>query len=322
MSSVRQLAARGLDVLAVLIVLFALFEFFVAPRIAENAVVPAPPVALATLAGGRFAIDRQKGRLTYLDFWATWCEPCKALGPLLEKVVGDYNGAVKLAKIDCDKEQALAASFGVRSIPTVVLIREGQLVDAFTGALPESGIREFLARHVQPTAPADEEPIAAAAVNETPEQAIARIQQEIAAQPDQPELKLDLALAQMQAGNAAAAQAELDALPANLETDHRARRLRSQLEFARIAKDAPPATELIARVEHDPADLAARDLLGVRLLMQGDPIGALEQFLAVLKADRNWNDGQAKKRLVAAFSVLDDAELVGTYRRKMSSLLF
>ncbi|GAA0720700.1 thioredoxin [Dokdonella soli] len=257
-----------------------------------------------------------------VDLWATWCAPCKTLGPLLEKVVGEYNGAVKLAKIDCDKEQALAASFGVRSLPTVVLIREGQLVDAFTGALPESGIREFLSRHVQPGAAPDEEVVSAPAANETPEQAIARIQQAIAAQPDKPELKLDLALAQMQAGNAAAAQAELDTLPANLESDDRARRLRGQLEFARLAKDAPPAPELIARIERNAADLEARDLLGVRLLMQGDSIGGLEQFLAVLKADRSWNDGQAKKRLIAAFSVLDDADLVGTYRRKMSSLLF
>ena len=283
---------------------------------------PSPLVFDATEANFQTdVLDASFQQPVLVDLWATWCEPCKTLGPLLEKVVGAYGGAVKLAKIDCDKEQALAASFGVRSIPTVVLIRDGQLVDAFTGALPESGIREFLARHVQPNAPADE-PVAAAAVNETPEQAIARIQQASAAQPDKPELKLDLALAQMQAGNAAAAQAELDALPANLETDDRARRLRSQLEFAQLAKDAPPAPELIARIERDPADLAARDLLGVRLLMQGDSIGGLEQFLAVLKADRNWNDGQAKKRLVAAFSVLDDAELVGTYRRKMSSLLF
>lgn len=283
---------------------------------------PSPLVFDATEANFQTdVLDASSRQPVLVDLWATWCEPCKTLGPLLEKIVGAYGGAVKLAKIDCDKEQALAASFGVRSLPTVVLIRDGQLVDAFTGALPESGIREFLARHVQPNAPADEEP-AAAAVNETPQQVIARIQQEIAAQPDKPELKLDLALAQMQVGNAAAAQAELDALPANLETDERARRLRNQLQFARIAKDAPPATELIARIERDPADLAARDLLGVRLLMQGDSIGGLEQFLTVLKADRNWNDGQAKKRLIEAFSVLDDAELVGAYRRKMSSLLF
>jgi putative thioredoxin len=260
-----------------------------------------------------------------VDFWATWCGPCKTLGPLIEKVIGEYAGAIKLAKVDCDKEQQLAAMFGVRSIPTVVLVRDGQLVDGFTGALPEAQLREFLARHVQPGEGAEDgEPVEdlAPPVVETPEQAIARIQQEMAAQPDRAELKLDLALAQMRAGNAAAAQAELDSLPANLASDERAHRLRGQLELAHALKDAPSAAELQQRVAKDPADHAARDLLGLRLLLDGDPEGGLEQLLSVLKADRNWNDGQAKKHLVAAFSVLDDAELVGTYRRKMSSLLF
>jgi putative thioredoxin len=260
-----------------------------------------------------------------VDFWATWCEPCKTLGPLIEKVVGEYAGAIKLAKVDCDKEQQLATMFGVRSIPTVVLVREGQLVDGFTGALPEAQLREFLARHVQPGEGADDDELVedlAPRVVETPEQAIARIQQEMATQPDRAELKLDLALAQMRVGNAVAAQAELDSLPANLASDDRAHRLRGQLEFAHALKDAPSAAELQQRIAKDPADHAARDLLGLRLLLDGDPAGGLDQLLSVLKADRSWNDGQAKKHLVAAFSVLDDAELVGTYRRKMSSLLF
>ena len=260
-----------------------------------------------------------------VDFWATWCGPCKTLGPLIEKIVAEYNGAVKLAKVDCDKEQQLAAMFGVRSIPTVVLVREGQLVDGFSGALPEATLREFLARHVQPGAAlAEDESIddIAPVATETPEQAIARIQQEIATQPDRPELKLDLALAQMQVGNAAAAEAELDTLPANLAGDDRAKRLRGQLEFAHALKGAPSESELRKRIASDSSDYAARDLLGVRLLLNGDAAGGLEEFLSVLKADRTWNDGQARKRLVAAFAVLDDADLVGTYRRKMSSLLF
>ena len=259
-----------------------------------------------------------------VDFWAEWCEPCKVLGPLLEKVVADFNGAVRLAKVDVDKEQQLAAMFGVRSIPTVVLVREGQVSDGFAGALPEGQIREFLARHVQPRA-ADDEPAgdaSAPANSETPEQVIARLQQEIAAQPDKAELKLDLAVAQMQAGNTAAAEVGLDALPANLAEDDRARRLRNQLEFANVLKNAPAAAELQARLAHDANDHEARDLLGVRLLIGGDTEAALEQFLTVLKANRAWNDGLAKKRLVAAFNVLDDADLVATYRRRMSSLLF
>jgi len=259
-----------------------------------------------------------------VDFWATWCEPCKTLGPLIEKVVAEYDGAVRLAKVDCDKEQQLAAMFGVRSIPTVVLVREGQLVDGFTGALPEAQLREFLARHVQPgeALSIDEAFEAAPMVAETPEQTIARIQQAIALEPDKAELKLDLALAQMRVGNVESARAELDALPANLASDDRARRLRGQLEIADALEGAPQAAELEQRVANDPADLAARDLLGLRLLLDGNHERGLEHLLGVLKADRNWNEGQAKKHLVTAFNVLDDAELVGTYRRRMSSLLF
>lgn len=254
-----------------------------------------------------------------VDLWAEWCGPCKTLGPLLEKVVDSFNGAVRLAKVDVDKEQALASMFGVRSIPTVALIRDGQFVDGFAGALPESKLREFIARHAQPL---DAPATAPAAPAETPEQTVARLRQEIAADPERGELKLELALALMQAGEADAAQAELDALPANLAADDRARRLRGQLDFARVLRSAPPLGELQARVAADGSDWEARDLLGVRLLIDGQAEAGLEQFLAVLKGAREWNDGLARQRLIAAFAVLDDADLVGTYRRRMSSLLF
>ena len=256
-----------------------------------------------------------------VDFWATWCEPCKTLGPMLEKLAAEYNGAFRLGKVDVDTQQELAGMFGIRSIPTVVLVKDGQVLDGFTGALPEGQLREFLSRHVQPLeAPA--EPAEEEAVQETPEQAINRLQQAIAIGPDQPGLKLDLALALMHAGHVAAAETELAALPANLATDARAVRLRSELDLAHALKDAPALAELQQRVQADGSDWAARDQLGVRLLLEGDADAGLEQFLVVLQKARDWNDGQAKKRLLAAFATLDDAELVGRYRRRMASLLF
>jgi putative thioredoxin len=290
-----------------------------------NTALPSPHIFDATQATFEAEVLAASFQQPVLvDFWATWCGPCKTLGPLLEKVVAEYNGAIKLAKVDCDKEQALATMFGVRSIPTVVLVRDGQLVDGFSGALPEATLREFLSRHVQPDEVPAQEPVVAddAPPVETPEQAIARIQQEIAAQPDNADLKLDLAVAQMSAGNMPAAEAELDALPANLATDERAKRLRGQLEFARVLKDAPTESELRARIARDANDYEARDLLGMRLLASGNAAEGLQLFIDLLQADRDWNDGQARKRLVAAFNVLDDADLVGTYRRKMSALLF
>lgn len=258
-----------------------------------------------------------------VDFWAPWCGPCKALGPILEKVVESYNGALHLAKVNTDEQPQLAGVFGIRSLPTVVLVKGGQLVDGFMGALPESAIREFLDRHVVPGEIAEQDTaLIEDAVAETPEQAVARLQQLIAANPDKAEIKLDLALALMRIGNAEAAQTELDALPANLAEDAKAKRLRSQLDFARALTGAPAAAVLRERLAKNPDDHAARDLLGVRLLIDGDSAAGLDQFLDLLKRQRNWSDGQAKKRLIAAFNILDDAELVGAYRRKMASLLF
>ncbi len=273
-----------------------------------------------------FETDVMQASLTtpmLVDFWAAWCEPCKSLTPILEKVVDSYAGAVKLAKVDSDAEMQIAAAFGIRSLPTVVLLKDGQMVDGFMGALPEAGVREFLRRHIGAPAPADEAPaVAQLPDNETPAQAIARLEREIAADAGKPELKLDLALAHLRAGDAQAAQAQLDSLPPELAEHATARRVRAQLEFARALKDAPDVVTLRARLAQDAADHDARDLLGVHLLLGDEPAAGLDEFLNLLRSARNWNEGQAKKRLLAAFNVLDDDELVGSYRRKMTSLLF
>lgn len=256
-----------------------------------------------------------------VDFWAEWCEPCKTLGPMLEKLAAEYNGAFRLGKVDVDAQQELAGMFGIRSIPTVMLVKNGEVLDGFTGALPEGQLREFLSRHVQPLAAlvpdsADDD------APESPEQAIDRLHQAIATEPDKAELRLDLALALMHAGQADAAEAELVALPANLAIDARAIRLASQLDLARALEGAPALAELRQRIAADERDWEAHDLLGVRLLLQDDAAAGLDEFLLILKGDREWNDKQAKKRLLAAFATLDDAELVSRYRRRMASMLF
>ena len=255
-----------------------------------------------------------------VDFWATWCGPCKTLGPILEKLAGEYNGAFLLAKVDVDKEQQIAAAFQIRSVPTVFLVKDGQLVDGFPGALPEGQLREFLASHGVLPAEAADAPVVDAPLD--PQAQVAALREAVAADPDKDELKLDLVLALLKTGEATEAERLLDALPANLATDDRAVRARARLGFAAALKDAPSVEALRAAVTANADDLRARHLLGVRALVEGDSEAALEQFLEMLKRDRAYEEGLARKSLIDAFRVIEDEALVSQYRRKMSSLLF
>ncbi|SIP97864.1 thioredoxin [Solilutibacter tolerans] len=257
-----------------------------------------------------------------VDFWATWCGPCKTLGPILEKLAADYGGAFRLAKVDVDQEQQLAAAFQIRSVPTVMLVKGGQLVDGFPGALPEGELRQFLAGHdihplegsaddaeAEPTPPAD------------PHEEVLRLRKLAEAEPDKAEHKLDLALALLATGAAPEAEQLLDGLPANLSTDDRAVKARARLGFASLLKDAPPREVLQAAIASNPDDLKARHLLGVHELVSGDAESGLQQFIEMLRRDRQYENGLPRTTLIDAFRILDDEDLVSKYRRQMSALL-
>jgi putative thioredoxin len=259
-----------------------------------------------------------------VDFWATWCGPCKTLGPVLEKLAAEFAGGFVLAKVDVDQEQQLAGYFQVKSIPTVMLLKDGQIVDGFPGALPEGQLREFLHHHgVEPRLEAEPaQAVAAEPAPLDPHAELVRLRAAVLAEPERAELQLDLALALLATGNASEAEALLDALPANLGSDDRTVKARARLGFAALLKDAPPRQPLVAAIAADPDDLRARHLLGVRLLVEGESEPALEQFLEMLRRDRSFQDQLPRKTLIDAFRVIEDADLVGTYRRKMAALLF
>src|SRR6478736_3657238 len=181
-----------------------------------------------------------------VDFWAEWCGPCKSLGPVLEKLAGGFV----LANVDVDQEQQLAGYFQIKSIPTVMLLRDGQIVDGFPGALPEGQLREFLQHHgVHPAAndPAEAE---GEATGEKPDPhvEVLRLRAEAQAAPERDELKLDLALALLATGATGEAKQLLDALPANLSTDDRAIRAHASLGFHALLADAPPRATLDAAI--------------------------------------------------------------------------
>jgi putative thioredoxin len=252
-----------------------------------------------------------------VDFWATWCAPCKALGPILEKLTAEYGGAVLLAKVDIDREQQLAGYFQIRSVPTVLLLKDGRIAGGFQGAQPESQVRRFLAQYgVEPAAaPAEAAPADPAAT-------VARLRAAIAAEPDKPELRLDLALALVATGGFDEAGALLDALPANLGADARAMRARAHIGFARRLVDAPSRSALEQSVAANPDDHAARHLLGVSQIMAGDAEAGLETLLELLRRDRNYNEGLPRRALVDAFNIVEDEGLVRTCRRRMTALLY
>ena len=269
-------------------------------------------------------IQRSRQVPVLVDFWAAWCGPCKTLGPILERLAAEYKGGFVLAKVDVDAEQQLAGYFQIKSIPTVMLLKDGQIVDGFPGALPEGQLREFLRHHgieakAEAAAPED---ATAAPVATDPHAELMRLRAGVNAAPDDDGLRLDLALALLATGSAAEAETILDALPANLAADDRALRARARLGFAAQLKDAPPREPLQAAIAADPGDLLARHLLGVRLLVEGDEAAALDQFLEILRRDRAWEDQRAKRSLIEAFRVVEDADLVGNARRRMASLLF
>lgn len=256
-----------------------------------------------------------------VEFWAEWSAPCKQLGPVLEKVAAEHHGAFVLARIDVEKEQQLGAAFQVRSIPSVYLIREGELFANFNDVLSEAQVIEFLKKHGVVPAPAPVEEPAGAGVLD-PHAEVIRLREALLATPDADTLKLDLALFLLQTGADEEAEQLLEALPANLGTDDRALRARARLRLIAVRKNAPPADTLEKAVAANPDDLRARHLLAVHQILGGQAQAGLEQLIEMLRRDRNFEGGLARKALIEAFLVIDDEALVGLFRRKMASLLF
>lgn len=257
-----------------------------------------------------------------VDFWAPWCEPCKTLKPLLEKLAEEYAGRFLLAKVNADESPELAQHFGVRSIPTVKVLFQGQLVDEFTGALPEGQIRTFLDRFALPPVAGSNprEEAAELCANGQFEEALAKLIEASRAKPEDQAIQLDAVEVLMHLGRNDEA-GELLGGEYSQEVD-RANALRARLALTAGAADT---AEIEARLAANPADHAARLELSRAYAAQSRFREALEAALEVVIRDRSFDEGAGRKAVLQLFEALGGSDqyddLIREFRRKMSAAL-
>ena len=266
-------------------------------------------------------IEGSKQAPVVIDFWAPWCAPCRALKPVLEKLAAEYGGRFTLAKINSDDNADLAAQFGVRGIPNVKAVVDGEIVDEFSGALPESAVRAFIDRVIP--SPAEQARAAAMAAYRAGDaaKALALLAQAAALDPRNETVKVDTAEVLIALNEPDKARTLLDAL-SPLADSERVGALRAKLQFASANGDADSADELQARVAHDAGDLDARLRLARLHAARNDYEPALEQLLEVTRRDRKFGDDAGRKTMLAIFSLLgSDDPLTTRYRRLLASTL-
>ena len=275
-----------------------------------------------------------------VDFWAPWCGPCKVIGPLLEKLELAYAGRFKLVKIDSDQQQQLSAAFGVKSIPTVILLMNGQPVDGFTGALTEGKIREFLDKHVPAADEAQEElpPEVEDQPPLSPADALERLSQASAAAPDNDNARFDYVKALLLAGRADDAKlafAPVIAKTGGVRRLDSLQRLIGAMDFAAGQADGPRAIlEADSKIAANKRDFEARFDKTRLLMAQQQWTGAMDELLEILMRDKAWSDDLARKTYIAILDVIEapkpkvadgqippDDPTVASYRRRLSSVV-
>ncbi|HSC18503.1 MAG TPA: thioredoxin [Rhizomicrobium sp.] len=263
-----------------------------------------------------------------VDFWAPWCGPCKQLGPLLEKVVNEAKGAVRLVKINIDENEDIARQLRIQSIPTVFAFKNGQPVDGFMGAIPESQLRAFvqqltggaaIASPVEDILATADEAFAAGDVG-TAAQAYAQALQD---EPGHPKAVAGLARCYLKSGDVERARKTLQLVRPDGATDEAIRAVEAEVSLREQAANAGDTAELRVRLEANPNDHRARYDLALALDAKNERVGALEQLLEIVRRDRNWNEQAARKHLVTLFEAMGPADpRTVDARRKLSSILF
>jgi putative thioredoxin len=268
-----------------------------------------------------------------VDFWAPWCGPCKVIGPLLEKLEADYAGRFKLVKIDSDQEQQLAAAFGIRSIPTCILLMNGQPVDGFAGALPEGKLREFLDKHLPP-APQVEEPVVEDEVPADAAGQLEKLRQAVADKPEDDDTRFEYVKALLLAGRSDDAKVAFAPVIAKAAGIRRLESLQRVMDAMDFADGAGAGQDFDARIAANKRDFEARFGKARALIGQRRWTDAMDELLEILMRDKAWNEDLARKTYIAVLDVIEPAKpkvaegqippddpTVATYRRRLSSVV-
>jgi putative thioredoxin len=280
-----------------------------------------------TQAFAKDVLEESRRQPVLVDFWAPWCGPCKTLSPIIEKAVKDARGAVKLVKMNIDDHPSVAGQLGIQSIPAVIAFQNGQPVDGFVGAVPESQVKAFIDRLGGPAGPSDAELLIEEGNRLLGEKDVAGAAEHFAAALSADATSIPaivgLASCHLATGNLDAARQTLAAIPASAANDPAVAAVRAQIDLAAQTKALGDPAALAARIAADPKDWQARFDLALIENGRGNREAATDYLLEIVGRNRSWEDEKARKQLVTFFEAwgpMDPATL--SARRRLSSLLF
>ncbi|MCR9215010.1 MAG: thioredoxin [Proteobacteria bacterium] len=272
-------------------------------------------------------VEASKEKLVLVDLWAPWCGPCKQLGPMIEKVVTDAKGAVELVKIDIDQNPQIAQSLQVQSIPAVFAFKNGQPVDAFMGAVPESQIKAFVEKHAGPIGPSPvEEAFEAGSIaleEGNTEVALTAFAKILELEPEHMDAKAQLARVYVMLGEVDAAKELLDTIPEGDRSSNAVSAAEAAISLAENAANAGELEPLQKKVASDPDNMDARLEYAQALVGRGDHEQGGEELLEIIRRDRDWNEAAGRMELLKLLEVLGPTNpLTKNFRRQLSSILF
>ena len=257
-----------------------------------------------------------------VDVWAEWCAPCKQLMPLLEKLVIEYQGAFRLAKVNADEQEQLTSSLGVRSLPTIILVKDGQAVDGFSSALPESEIRKVLEKHIELPEEAPYEKAHRIWGEGDVDGALAILSEMNQKDPENLKVLIDLAQLKAENGDLETAEQVLESLPPEEKLQHQSKQLAARIKFLKQSAELPPVKDLEMALEQDPKDPNALHLLALHYVLAERNAEAMELLIRLMQVDSKYKDEVAKVTLVELFEKLGNSNPdVRTYRRRLYTLM-